>query len=307
LSDEVLVAKTVEVAGASRRALANLLPYLGEFGERQLYRQEACSSMFAYCTQRLGMSEDEAFARIRVARLCKRFPRALRLLAEGKVHLTGLRLLAPHLCEENVEEILGRAAGLSRRKIEELVCELAPKADAPAVVRKLPQPRNVTSDKKIPVQGSGQVTQPAPTAQPAPARTMAGPAALVQPLAPARYKVQFTTDQVTRDKLKKAQELAGRGVSLETLMTRAIDLFTADLEKKRLGVADRKPRPAKTTSRYIAKPTRRLVFERDGGQCTFQDSATDRCTERHGRSAHNQLAAEKYFGAESMAAKRARR
>ena len=63
LSDEVLVAKTVEVAGASRRALANLLAYLGEFGERQLYRQEACSSMFAYCTQRLGMSEDEAFAR----------------------------------------------------------------------------------------------------------------------------------------------------------------------------------------------------------------------------------------------------
>ena len=111
LADGVLVKKTAMIASDCRIATANLLAYLGEVDRRKLHRQEACSSMFAYCVQRLGMSEDEAGTRITVARLGRRLPVALRYLAEGKTHLTGLLLLAEHLTIENAEDVLCRASG----------------------------------------------------------------------------------------------------------------------------------------------------------------------------------------------------
>ncbi len=43
----------------------------------------------------------------------------------GHVHLTGLRLLAPHLTAENHCEVLAEAAGKTKREIEELVARLA--------------------------------------------------------------------------------------------------------------------------------------------------------------------------------------
>ena len=259
LSDAMLVSKTLELASASRQLTANLLAYLGEVDERKLYRQEACSSMFSYCVERLGMSEDEAAARIRVARLGRHCPMALGCLASGKVHLTGLRLLAPHLCPDNEIDVLERATGKTRRQIEALVCELAPKPDAPALVRKVPERalvQAVQAQWQIPAQGSGPVIEPtllAPTPRPTPTTrapiltTTRKPAPEISPLAPARYKVQFTAGQDLRDKLERARELGGRGASLESLMERAVELLVAELEKKKLGVLGRKPRSSSTS------------------------------------------------------------
>jgi hypothetical protein len=53
--------------------------------------------------------------------------------------------LAPHLNLENREDILKRAAHKSRREIEELLAELSPRPDAPAVMRKLPDRRDGTA------------------------------------------------------------------------------------------------------------------------------------------------------------------
>jgi hypothetical protein len=53
----------------SNEQLAELLAHLGELDARKLYRQQACSSMFSYCTERLGLSEAAAYNRISVARL----------------------------------------------------------------------------------------------------------------------------------------------------------------------------------------------------------------------------------------------
>src|SRR5205823_11073675 len=53
-------------------------------------------------------------------------------------HMTGLRLLAPHLNTENVAEVLAEATGKSTRQIEELVARLAPQPRVPTVIRKVP-------------------------------------------------------------------------------------------------------------------------------------------------------------------------
>jgi len=40
---------------------------------------------------------------------CRRFPLIFQALAEGRIHLTGVSLLAPRLTEENAEELLASA------------------------------------------------------------------------------------------------------------------------------------------------------------------------------------------------------
>jgi hypothetical protein len=60
------------------------------------------------------------------------------MLREGRLHLSGIAKLAPHLTPENRDALLERAAGQSKRRIEELVAELWPRPDVPPSVRKLP-------------------------------------------------------------------------------------------------------------------------------------------------------------------------
>jgi hypothetical protein len=71
------------------------------------------------------------------------------MLADGRLHLTAIAKLAPHLTLENREDILKRAAHKSRREIEELVAELSPRPDAPAVMRKLPDRRDGTTSPAL--------------------------------------------------------------------------------------------------------------------------------------------------------------
>ena len=97
--------------------------------------------MFSYCTEVLHLSEAEAYLRIAVARASRQHPVLLAMLADGRLHLTGIAKLAPHLTRENRDRLLERATHNSKREIEELVAELAPRPDVPARVRKLPQPR----------------------------------------------------------------------------------------------------------------------------------------------------------------------
>src|SRR5207245_4137896 len=116
--------------------------YVGEIEERKLYRDWSFSSMFTFCVCELGFSEDVACNRIAIARAARSMPVILDVLRSGKVHLAGLRSLAPHLTTENQDEVLAAAAGKSKREIEELVARLAPQPPVPTIVRKLPERGN---------------------------------------------------------------------------------------------------------------------------------------------------------------------
>ena len=87
-----------------RQVTAEIVAHLAEVDARRLYLEQACSSLFSYATQRLGMSEPAAYKRITVARLAGRLPVVLDRLATGRLHLSGLTALAPYLTEENASE-----------------------------------------------------------------------------------------------------------------------------------------------------------------------------------------------------------
>ena len=77
--------------------------------------------MFKYCTEVLNLSEAESYIRIAVARASRKHPVLLTMLADGRLHLSGIAEFAPHLTESNRRELLARACHKTKSEIKELV------------------------------------------------------------------------------------------------------------------------------------------------------------------------------------------
>src|SRR5438105_10647990 len=228
MNDDDLIYYTREVVRRGCEAEADLLLHLAEIEERGLFRNRAFPSMFAFCVVELGFSEDAAYNRITVARAARRLPAIFEAVRSGQIHLSGLRVLLPHLTDENHEEVLAQAAGKSKRDIEELVARLAPKPPVPTVIRKLPD----------------RVVQPALTLSAPAVPTPETHRPVIAPLSAETYKVQFTASRAFRDKLRQAQDLLRHRVpdgDPAAIFEKALDLLIERVKKERFGVG-RKPR-----------------------------------------------------------------
>src|SRR5688572_12577578 len=109
LSDEQLLAEVKRLVALERRATAALIRSLMELDARRLYLGEGCSSLFTYCTHVLHLSESAAYNRIEAARAARRFAPIIQALEEGSLTLTAVRLLAPHLTDDNYEAVFASA------------------------------------------------------------------------------------------------------------------------------------------------------------------------------------------------------
>ena len=350
-SDEELLRRLSDLLGQSRRDEADLVAHIGEADRRRLYAREASPSMFAYCTEVLHLSEAEAYLRIAAARASREHPLLLTMLADGRLHLTAIAKLAPHLTLENREALLKRAAHRSRRQIEELVAELSPRPDAPAVMRKLPDRRGGTMSPLLPIgpdaevlslgrcpEGGASVDRQLrpdgvaarePELRPdgvaaasvelrpngaatceaelrldrveaagvegwLPASARARPA-VVEPLGPGRYKVQFTASAELHDKLERLRALMRSSVpdgDLAAIIEQAVTEKLQRLEARRFArteaprktLAESEPSPR---TRQIPAAVKRAVYERDGGRCRYEDEQGKRCTARQGLEFHH--------------------
>src|SRR5690349_17126660 len=126
VSDVDLVKELKVLVARERELTAAVLAHLGEVEARRLFLPAACSSMHGYCMQVLGMSEEAAFKRLRVARVARRFPVVLRAIAEGRLHLSGAVMLASHLTEENADVLIGEASEKSKAEIAVVLARWAP-------------------------------------------------------------------------------------------------------------------------------------------------------------------------------------
>jgi hypothetical protein len=138
LSDSNLLRQVALLATRERGATVELVGHLAELDARKLHVAEGYGSLFAYCTGPLRLAEHAAYNRIEAARLSRRFPVVLDLLSDGSLNLSTLRLVAPHLRPENFETLVSQARLRSKRDVETLVAQLAPRPDVPASVRRLP-------------------------------------------------------------------------------------------------------------------------------------------------------------------------
>ena len=130
--------RLLALAGRERQSTVELIGHLAELDKRKLYRGEGFASLFTYCTKAPRLSEQGAYKRIVAARASRRFPVLLDRLASGSLSLSTLCLLAPILTDDNHVRLLAEAGERSKREVEVLVVQFAPKPDVAASVRRLP-------------------------------------------------------------------------------------------------------------------------------------------------------------------------
>ena len=238
LSDRALTAEVVRLASDEQRATAALVAALAEFDIRRLYLREGCSSLFVYCTRVLHLSEHAAYTRIRAARTATRFPVIFDQLAEGEITVTNVGILAPVLTEQNHRQLLHDARHRTSKEVQLMAVGIDPRPDVPCTIT---------------------------------------------PLGPDRFSMLFTMSRDTYDKLREAQDLLQHVTphgDPDVVFGRALDALLPLLERRKYGrtQAPRKVSRGLRHSRYIPLNVRRTVWERDGGQCTFEGPA-GRCTE----------------------------
>jgi hypothetical protein len=112
----------------------------------------------------------------------------------------------------------------------------------------------------------------------------------LEPLAPSRYKVQFTAGGELREKLERLQALLHGDLAavIEAAVTEKLERLEAKryaetkAPRKNLDETDTSPR-----SRYVPAAVRRAVHKRDGDRCRFMNERGRRCTERRGLEFHH--------------------
>ena len=276
LPDRELLARIGAIVLKELEATAELVAHLAALEMRpRAYAARGYGSLFDYCIGALHLSEDAACNRIDAARASTRFPVILEMLAAGALTLTAVRKLKIHLTAENHEVVLRKAAHRTKEQIEALIAELAPKPDVPASVRKLPVANVRIKEEESSTQSSQSllldpgsnifIPMTVPTTRlseedPAietgaphcgdlrepmevPPAAEHLPRAIVQALAPQRYRVQFTIGQDTHDRLRRVQALLRRQIpdgDPAAIFDRALAVLE-EVERKRRGFGT-KPR-----------------------------------------------------------------
>jgi hypothetical protein len=271
LSNAELLSATARLARFERAATVQLVAALAEVDERRLFLGEGYSSMYTYCTKALRQSEYCAYMRISAARLVRRFPVVLEMLAEGSLTLTTACQLRPYLTNENHAALLDAARYKSKREVElQLAASMMTKRDArtglpadPADPSAATSPADATAtDWPLPV---------------------SAPPAVVTPLSAGRFEVHFTISKETHDKLRRLQDLMRHQVptgDVAEIVDKGLTLLLEQVERQKTGAA-RRPRPraaARARTRHVPMAVKREVWERDRGRCAFI-GAQGRCEE----------------------------
>jgi 5-methylcytosine-specific restriction endonuclease McrA len=248
-----------------------LLAHIAEVDARQLYRGMGCSSMHSYCVGALHLSDDAAYKRIQAARAARRLPALFVAIAEGRLHLTAVCLLAPHLTSENAEELIDAATHRRKAEIEawlvrrfEVVRDAAP---VRPIIRAIPgeplAPAQVEDAQLRLTRVDGAFTFPLPQVDGEPGGELApaqvgegrlelAPAQVGADSIPERFLLRLAISKSTHDKLRRAQELLSHAVpggDVAQVLDRALDALIEDVEKRRFGARKhsgepRPPRPA---------------------------------------------------------------
>ena len=259
LADDALLDGLHSLVEHDHITTAELLAHIGEIARRRLFFPMGYPSMQAYCVKVLHLSEDAASKRVQVARKGWLLPQIFEAIADGRVHLSGMKLLVPFIDEENVDELIDAATHRTKREIELLLAE------------RFPQP--------LPEEGVEEVNVKdvnAPGHVP--------PRSGVKPMAPGRYLVQYGATEHQQQRIEYARQLMSHRNptgNLSVLHMAALELFIEQLEKEIFAATD-SPREGNVWSngRHIPASVRRVVWKRDAGQCTWVSPTGRRCESR---------------------------
>ena len=232
-----------------RLATADVLRYLREVEKRKLFVERGFSSLFVYCTKKLGYSEPEAQLRIQAMRLVRAIPEVARKMEHGTLSMSVAAQIQgvvrrEKLSRERTGELVAELSGASKREAEKKLAELFPDAKPREKCRPI---------SKDLVEIRFTVTREE--------------AALVQQLLDRKAHTNFERklDKLFMELVREAHKKI-EGNSAQDSLPHGPDS------------ADEAPR-----SRYIPAKIRRQIWKRDEGRCQYQDPLTkQRCEASHG-------------------------
>lgn len=298
LEDGELQERLHRLDSVGRGVEAGFIAHLAEFDARGLYKKLGYGSLFTYCRDVYGYSESRAYKRIHAARAVRRFPIILERLASGRLHMTAVSVLAPHLTEENLLRVIDSAEKRTKYELERLVASLAPREDMKDVVMRLPsrseEPITAPPPPGAP-EPAAQAEEPSltavrpdtPSKMPACTPLPSRPDKVI-PLSPERIYFGFTGSSALREKLERVKDLVWhkepRG-RLGVLFEKIVDDFLRRKDPLSRRVPPRRvraPKRSASRARRIPATVRREVWNRDGGVCAFRGTDGHRCAERRG-------------------------
>jgi hypothetical protein len=121
LTNDALLHAVKRLARCERAATSTLVAHLAEVERRGIFYAEGCSSMFAYCTEILQISEHASYLRLRAARAVRIFPKILEDLQSAALNLSTVALLEPYLALPGAGELLEASRHRSKHEVEHLI------------------------------------------------------------------------------------------------------------------------------------------------------------------------------------------
>ncbi|MEQ1834192.1 MAG: HNH endonuclease [Candidatus Eisenbacteria bacterium] len=294
LPTPLLVRQLDALAAQELATDADVLAHLAELEVREEFLRLGFASLQDYCVRRLHMSEDRAKKRIRVCRTALAFPTIFEMIADGRLSLTAVLMLAARLMSENSESLLAEAASLSNEQLEfmlarrfpreggsdespalELTCGIAGSSEVEGAARPQPAPSAASVD----VNATGPVRdacgqQNAPT--PRPSRY-----AKFTPLSADCVQLRCQLSMAAYEHFQRVRALASHAVpsgNAALVIEYALKLAAALLDKRKFGKGVRtRPSNGKPNGRYVPAAVRQEVCERDGGCCAYVGPDGTRC------------------------------
>ena len=282
-----------------QQSVAWVLTHLVEAEGRKRYLPLGYPSLYEYCVQALHMTESVAYKRTAAARVLRRFPALLEAIADGRLSLSALVLLQPHLTELTHRELVNAVENRTIADVRLILATRFPQPDLPTFVHAhvaspacaaLPEPERqekVTELDTYPIENlESRLAMPSVALSSTPMATSVQPAtpSRLTPRAPDRFALQVMLSAAAHADLVALRELLGHSVpsgELSAVLARALSMARELAEKQKYAATDT-PRASHGShvTRYIPAELKREVHERDGGQCTFVGSTGKRCGSR---------------------------
>lgn len=315
-TNEELLKRFNHIIEHERKTTTSLVLYLSEVDRRKLYLKAGYPSLYAYLIDKYRYEGGSAYRRIQAARFIRKYPQTIHCLMQGKMSLTTMCLISPHITQMNQDNLIKAVLGKSKKEVEDLIqlrfgkkpevlrdkIRLLPvfsealestSAGGGAKNRQLASPRQSEvpmTAHLIPQKEGGKSLEISSPHSGEDINTKKGQKEH------RLVKVEFVASEVVAQKLRRAQDLLRHKYpegKFEDIIHEALDLL---LEKKdplrhserkarrisSRGVRDSSPSARKDRTRHIPEAIRRQVWVRDKGECQYKSSSGRRCVTQSG-------------------------
>ena len=278
MPDKELLHSLKILARDERRNLPRILARLAELRRRDTVLKRGFPSLYEYCRRELRWSESETARRIHASKAANDFPVLYPMLWCGRLSLSTVSMLAPHLTPDNHRTLIKQALGKKLREVEALVATISPRSETPDRIRPLGVMPSTAPIKDTSADRSGSLFAALDTTPtPAPAKTVA-------PAAPARVEFTFTAEEALARDVERARELLRNKhpwCRLEDVFREAVATLLDRLDPgRRQSPRARQARAGAAPTRVIPRHIKAAVWRRDGGKCVFAAGDGRRCGSR---------------------------